>query len=306
VWRFLRRLAPVTLVVVVLILGWAFIFEVPNHLVPRDLVPSGVERVKARHDDRATLLQSLVGVLVLLGAYLTWQQVRVSREGQITDRFTRAIEQLGSNKVDVRLGGIYALERIAKDSPADRDVIIEVLSAYIREHGTWREPTTSGVLVSASAWDLPPLRARAADVQAAIIVLGRTPRSGDAELWLSDVDLRRARLENACLNGARLSRAHLEASALNGAQLQDAALWAVHFEEAILENANLVNAQLNSATLNKAHLRGARLEGADLRGASFSEADLTAVSFKGARANSKTIWPEGFDPTAAGVLILND
>jgi hypothetical protein len=64
----------------------------------------------------------------------------LSREGQITDRFTKAIEQLGSlddkgkPKLEIRLGGIYALERIARDSERDHTVIMEVLTTYVREH----------------------------------------------------------------------------------------------------------------------------------------------------------------------------
>jgi hypothetical protein len=45
--------------------------------------------------------------------------VRVSQEGRITDRFTRAVDQLGSDDLTVRLGGICALERIAGDCPRD-------------------------------------------------------------------------------------------------------------------------------------------------------------------------------------------
>jgi len=40
----------------------------------------------------------------------------LTEQGQVTDRYTKAIEQLGSDKLDVRIGGIYALERIARDS----------------------------------------------------------------------------------------------------------------------------------------------------------------------------------------------
>ena len=64
-------------------------------------------RLKLQNDARATLLQALAGGL-LLGAYFTWQ-MRVTREGQITDRYTKAVDQLGSQHLDVRLGGIYAL-----------------------------------------------------------------------------------------------------------------------------------------------------------------------------------------------------
>ena len=68
---------------------------------------------------RSTVLQLIAGVVVVAGAIATWRQVHISREGQITERFTRAVDQLGNQNVDVRVGGIYALERIAKDSPPD-------------------------------------------------------------------------------------------------------------------------------------------------------------------------------------------
>jgi hypothetical protein len=48
------------------------------------------------------------------------EALRVTQEGQITERFGKAIEHLGDKeRLTVRLGGIYALERIAKDSPKD-------------------------------------------------------------------------------------------------------------------------------------------------------------------------------------------
>ena len=52
--------------------------------------------------------------LFAAGALLfTARNFTLSREGQVTDRYTKAIEQLGSDKLDVRIGGIYALERVA-------------------------------------------------------------------------------------------------------------------------------------------------------------------------------------------------
>ena len=65
------------------------------------------------------------------------EQVAISEQGQITERFTRAVDQLGSERPDVRLGGIYALERIANDSPPDQSTIGEVLTAYIRQRSPW-------------------------------------------------------------------------------------------------------------------------------------------------------------------------
>ncbi len=45
------------------------------------------------------------------------EELAVTREGQITDRYTAAVTNLGDSAMDVRLGGIYALQRIMQDSP---------------------------------------------------------------------------------------------------------------------------------------------------------------------------------------------
>ena len=52
---------------------------------------------------------------------------RANREADQRDRYAKAIEQLGSSKLDVRLGGIYGLERIAKTSERDHPTVVEVL-----------------------------------------------------------------------------------------------------------------------------------------------------------------------------------
>src|SRR5215203_1214970 len=71
----------------------------------------------------------------------TRETLRITEQGQITERFTRAIDQLGAMddkgkpKLEIRLGGIYALERIARDSPErDYSTVMEVLMAYVREN----------------------------------------------------------------------------------------------------------------------------------------------------------------------------
>jgi hypothetical protein len=53
-------------------------------------------------------------------------------ERRITDLYTKAVEQLGSDKAPVRLGGLYALERLAQDNKHQRQTIVNVLCAYLR------------------------------------------------------------------------------------------------------------------------------------------------------------------------------
>ncbi|RSM95837.1 hypothetical protein DMB42_49020 [Nonomuraea sp. WAC 01424] len=46
--------------------------------------------------------------------------------------YAKAVEQLGNEQAPVRLGGLYALERLAQDTPALRQTIVDVICAYLR------------------------------------------------------------------------------------------------------------------------------------------------------------------------------
>jgi hypothetical protein len=53
-------------------------------------------------------------------------------ERRITELYTKAADQLGSEKAAVRLAGLYSLERLAQDTPALRQTIVNLLCAYLR------------------------------------------------------------------------------------------------------------------------------------------------------------------------------
>jgi hypothetical protein len=61
---------------------------------------------------RTALFALLAGGIAFVGAIYTTRTFALNRQGQITERFTRAVDQLGSDSLNVRLGGIYALERV--------------------------------------------------------------------------------------------------------------------------------------------------------------------------------------------------
>src|SRR5262245_32276803 len=74
------------------------------------------DRIDLEAKSRQTLAQIVGGAVLLGGLYFTAQTLLTTQEGQITDRFTKAITQLGDTAdLTVRVGGIYALERIARD-----------------------------------------------------------------------------------------------------------------------------------------------------------------------------------------------
>jgi hypothetical protein len=303
-----------------------------------------LEGLRAQNEVRTTLLQGLDGVALLAAASLAYlqltngrEQLRIGQLGQVTERFTRAIDQVGHAQVDVRLGGIYALERIARDSPADRATIREVLVAFIRNRAPW-PPSRPGQYGPTAPIDgLKPLREWAPDLQACLSALGRDKSD---RLDLHALDLRGAclagaHLEGANLVGARLEKADLSGAHLEGALLRDANLEAADLRGAWLEDAVLVGARLAWADLSGAHLPranlaialldrarltnadmrkvnligarlefadlgGAHLEGAVLRRTMLTTALLDGVLLLGAVTDEHTRWPDGFDWREAG------
>ena len=284
-------------------------------------------------------IQAMVFAIGLLGALLTapivpyrlWlqnrqtttaeQQREIAEQGLITDRLTKAIEQLGAEKsvkrrverpiksinlsnkkhfdvieqtepnLEVRLGAIYSLERIAQDSERDHIPVMETLCAYIRQnapaseaedHGLgewpeWIEKSTKEQRAQRDAlieertqklfqW-IRSLDVPRVDIQAALIVIGRRgperiaherrqKRNPDDDfgfrLDLRDSNLRRADLSHLDFSHALLTDARMEGADLIGARM----------EGADLDGARMEEADLTGARMEGAILRGARMEGA--------------------------------------------
>jgi hypothetical protein len=106
----------------------------PGALQFDDCVAVAKERAASRRGVTTATLALFAGVLSAIGALYTARTYSLSRSGHVTDRFTRATDQLGSPQIDVRMGGIYALERIAAVSDAEHPQVMELLSAFVREH----------------------------------------------------------------------------------------------------------------------------------------------------------------------------
>jgi Pentapeptide repeats (8 copies) len=242
------------------------------------------------------LLTIIVGSIV---AYAALKQARIARDRheeqikadlqrRITEGFTTAVEQLGSDKLQVRLGGIYALERISRESPSDYWMIIETLTGFVRERVPWTDENTEAR--EPKGFEEEGMRPPT-DVAAALTVIGRRDEQSrsqeqlrDRQLFLPSTDLRGVNLYEAHLEGAWLAAAHLEGAYLYRAYLDGAWLTAAH-----LEGANVNNAHLKGAHLEAAYLEGAHLEGADLSDATGLKEEQLANTI----GDGKTKLPQG-------------
>ena len=232
----------------------------------------------------------------------------LTEQGQVTDRYTKAIEQLGSETIDVSIGGVYALERIARDSPKDHPTVMEVLAACIREHSPeqWPKPSKEPGAELAERTTRP-------DIQAALTVIGRRDTVHDQQLTinLAGANLTRATLSlqgnltraifagailthadltHADLGGADLTGADLTGATLTGAYLTATTLTGAYLTGVTLTGAYLTDADLTDADLRRANLRGAALRRADLTGADLTGADLADADLTGADL-TRARWP---------------
>ena len=244
------------------------------------------------------------------------QQVELGQQGLLNERYQKGAEMLGDSVLSVRMGGIYALRRLAEERPEQYYLqIMDLLCAFVR-HPTEDKNVGQG---------LPRLRE---DVQAIVEIIRKRSENlialekandfrldlGNADLRYADIrladlsgadlrgaDIRDAYLPQVNLSGANLTQAKLSGSELmpdvnlsrailQSADLSRTILYGVNFSEAHLNEANLQYSQLNEAILREAKLRGSDLvhtdlNRADLSDSFMSDAKLASASLKDTNFN---------------------
>lgn len=227
------------------------------------------------HDWIQIFVTALPGLAAVGALIFTWlsinattsatnKQLGIAEQGQVTDRYNAAITNLGSSSVDVRLGGIYALQRIMQDSPRDQPTVVAVLCAFIRDHAN--AATANSANSSASQRTSSDPGYAPIDTKAALTVVVTRNAAHDSSATV--VDLTDANLSGVALNGADLVRTVLI--------------------RANLSDANLSHADLTGADLTGADLRRANLTGADFTDAFLYKTDLTGASLTGAKGLTST------------------
>ena len=243
------------------------------------------------------------------------RQANTAQQGLLNERYQKGAEMLGSEVLSVRLGGIYALQRLAEEWPDQYHIqIMRLFCAFVRL------PTRDQSLESGQAVIEPgTLLGIRQDVEAVMQMIGSRAKSritleriADFKLDLRgadlptaqflDADLSNAMFHNSNLSGANFANTDLTGSFLiysdlsqaqfhkvtftgtrlgsanlSGALLQDADLSGKNFYNVNLSGANLHRANLSGAIFQDAKASGALLERANLSGASFLSADLSGA-----------------------------
>lgn len=251
---------------------------------------------------RATLVQLLGGAALILTFVATWLQIAETRrttdrnlqltaQQQEAERFTRAVEQLGSPRTEVRVGGIYGLQEVAR-APERQRPVAQIMITYLRTNHPIRtndkrlrrldlrtssfqerfggslqqEPSTGSQEGNhpsqCSKADVAPWP----DTQAALSVLLSLPRAVRPTMDLHDVDLIGVDLTHADLAGAILRNTSLAGAKLEGARFDNALLYQTDMRQACLRRSSFNRAQFVFVNAHGADFDGADLSTAHLEG----------------------------------------
>lgn len=249
-------------------------------------------RLQRENDVRTIGIQALAGAVLAIGGAFTAYSVLSTREGQLDERFARALELLASDDPHVASGAIFSLERIALQSRFDRPAVIDVLSGFVR----------AGAPLSLDE-EAPD------EVRHALRVIARIN-----ELWRSpQVQIQKTRwkgqLPSLDLSGSLMEGCVFDKGPLFETKFMNAGLFKASFAKTLLVNVDFSGARLWKADFSNAMLAGvnfkrAKLTGADLTGGDFRTTNLDrAKSLLGAKYTAATQFPRGFDPEEHGMLL---
>ncbi|MDT0185695.1 pentapeptide repeat-containing protein [Microbacterium sp. ARD31] len=273
----------------------AVLYQLPELLVDRAGL-TAAEYANTITQERRTLL----AVMGALGAGITlvYTHLRhqLDRDANATGRYTEAVQQLGSESMSIRLGGIYALARVARDSPGDRQTVTEVLAAFVRD-GTRLAATGVALDVMAALTELGKAVDQRSDYEGEWVSVNlRSSNFAGGNLesfqFADGVDMSESNLSGCLLRATSLRQAILVNASLENADFKSAHLWESNmmdvrgagaiFDHADLSWARAPSADFSQASFEKAELTGVDLEGAVLRGANLTDADLRGADLRGA------------------------
>lgn len=246
----------------------------------RDIINFEKERFNITNNIWGSRFQ-LLSILFFGATFVfTWRNYSLSKEKQFVEALNEAVNKIGDESLQNRIGGIYLLERLARFPDKDfQQMVMEILTTYVQEKRS---------LVPYRSEDLrnPLLEPMSHDVKAALKVIARNrPYIGNHEkVNLEQCDLKNISISKANFRESILVRTNFEGANLVSGNFMDSDLSNASFHKADLTKSNFSNATLNEVDFTDAILNEVNLKGVDLSRAT----GLTQEQIKSARTNNKT------------------
>ena len=227
-----------------------------------------------------------------LGLYLTYNrtaslrsQTDNEKDKNVTDAFARSVELLDGKSRATKQGGIYALEKIAKDNSERHSTIMKIMTSYVRgetyhkfHERLEREALTDGKLIDKLANEPMP-----SDIEAAIAVIRERQISNDESLkdseesFKSKFDLSNAYLFNSEFGDTELLKTNFSDSKMVKCRFDGTDLSGSYFATSDLQGSSFVNSILKNCEFIGTNFQECDFERCDLSGSTFEKCDLRNI-----------------------------
>jgi uncharacterized protein YjbI with pentapeptide repeats len=266
---------PAALLVIWLLPQWQ-VAQIPEVVLERN----STRYFEIQDEARRTLAQVILGVFSAFILFLTWRRARaadetlkVAREQHVTDRLSKAIEQLGASEetrpvVEIRIGAIYALERLSMDSPRDYWAIVNILGEYLSQHA---RPENLQATTLKTFLNTNFIRS---DLKASLTVLGRR-RDPSPCLGF------RLRLVNCYLPWTTIA-GNFERTDMVNCDFSRGGFLMADFSLSSIGRVDFRNCELYRVKFDHTNQGFVSYEGSKMEGVSFCDATLSRVDFRGA------------------------
>jgi len=226
------------------------------------------------------------------------EQARVALENHITGIFSKSVELLGLVReiktasadgvpivrslpnLESRLGALYSLERLLRESEKDQRTILETLCAYIRENSPLQLSADKKEAEKAYDSKICPALTKRNDVQAAVTIVGRRPETlrmrSQREGW--NLDFRDTNLAGYDFSKLNFDRSDFSGSFLNDAKMTSASFANSAFLHTNLSGADMTDSNFQASTFEKCTVKKARLKGTDFSFTRITQTDLREAS----------------------------
>jgi len=288
-------------VVAFLALSTFLISSAPDIFFPqKDITLSSAEEIGFHLEARRLMAQILLSgglvVICVLAVYHRYanmdRHLKIVHDSKLDDQISDALNKLQTVRLEVQLGGILMLERIAYEYKNQHWTIMELLTTYLREHAkVERRRSNDRKKGSLSK------RRLSEDVQAILTVLGRRNWFELEAKHLKIINLKHCNFAGSDLRAGYFERTNFRGCNFENALLMDTRLAGAFLAEANLSRANLTGADLRGANLARANLRNAKLDDADLTDAILNETVLDGASFEQEQIESANLIALSNKPT---------
>ena len=279
-------------------------------------------------DSNAGILRSIAIALgTPIAIYIAWwrsstatRQQESLEKGNLSERYQKGVEMVGSDEPITTIGGITILAQLAKEHPAEFNVqVTNFLAKFLRMRTRSSPSNTAPDILDVTAYfsqrsdsdvQLYVTKSRGENVDLRGCFLSKMNLQNSN---FANIDFTKAKFDSTDLSDANLTNSKLESvdftrAVLAGANFCKSRMYKTKFTGAILKDARMKKALMNHANLNGANLEGANLTGsniemAKLEGAVLYDANLVNVNLTG--ANLKNAKLCGADLTGANLRSAN-